>query len=57
MYVYKYIGKDGSEDGSTLLTYNADCAECDWRFLLSIMSNYLHIYMYVYIYIYMYIYT
>ena len=19
------------KDGSTLLTYNADCAECDWR--------------------------
>ena len=25
------VGKDGTKDKSTLLTYNADCAECDWR--------------------------
>lgn len=25
------VGKSASADGSTMTTYNADCAECDWR--------------------------
>ena len=25
------VGKGGTVDGSTMLSYNADCAECDWR--------------------------
>ena len=25
------IGSKGSIDGSTLISYNADCSECDWR--------------------------
>lgn len=25
------VGKKATKDGSTMCTYNADCAECDWR--------------------------
>ena len=25
------IGNKGTVDGSTLVSYNADCSECDWR--------------------------
>ena len=25
------VGRAATADGSTMTTYNADCAECDWR--------------------------